>query len=102
VWSFVAFGLEAYHPCDFSGSIIFKMCIQREPNNWSQDMYKKYTETISVHLKTKVLPKLQEAKESNYRPGFLKVWADRWSKENLVVQGLAKLFMYLVRSLLRS
>ena len=39
----------------------------------------------------------QEAR-SQYDVAFLKEWKTRWNNQKLIVQGLSKLFMYLVRS----
>lgn len=76
--------------------VIFKMCVQREPYNWSADMYEKYTASILEYLEKTCHPALNQAKAS-YETDFLKEWASRWHKHNLVVKGLSQLFMYLDR-----
>ena len=77
-------------------SLIFKMCIQRDPYNWSEPMYELYTHSILNYLLTRVQPALQTA-HGQYDVAFLKEWKTRWANQKLIVQGLAKLFMYLDR-----
>mmetsp|Transcript_3443 Transcript_3443/g.6525 ORF Transcript_3443/g.6525 Transcript_3443/m.6525 type:complete len:746 (+) Transcript_3443:40-2277(+) len=76
---------------------IFKMCIQRDPYNWSEQMYNLYKEKILDYLTKKVAPALSEKKATNYELGFLKEWKQRWHNHKLIVKGLSKLFMYLDR-----
>lgn len=76
--------------------LIFKMCIQREPYNWSEEMFKRYSSSIEQYLKNKVSPALEAAK-SQVDVAMLKEWKGRWANQKLIVQGLAKLFMYLDR-----
>lgn len=71
------------------------MCIQRDPYNWSEEMYDRYTTAIRQYLVEKVAPALEAAK-SQYDAAFLRAWALRWKNQKLVVRGLSKLFMYLV------
>jgi len=76
--------------------LIFKMCIQREPFNWSEAMYELYTHSILDYLLTTVHPAFNQAR-TQADMIFLKTWKHRWGNQKLVVQGLAKLFMYLDR-----
>jgi cullin 1 len=76
--------------------LIFKMCIQREPYNWSEAMYERYTGAISEYLTSTVVPALQRAR-GQFDIAFLREWKTRWNNQKLIVQGLAKLFMYLDR-----
>ena len=76
--------------------LIFKMCIQRDPFNWSETMYELYTHSILNYLLEKVNPALNTAR-SQYDVAFLKEWKTRWANQKLIVQGLSKLFMYLDR-----
>ena len=59
-------------------------------------MYELYTHSILDYLLTKVQPAFVAAR-SQYDVAFLKEWKTRWSNQKLIVQGLAKLFMYLDR-----
>jgi hypothetical protein len=76
-------------------SLIFKMCIQRDPYNWSEAMYERYTNSILDYLLTKVKISFDKTR-SSYDVAFLKEWKTRWNNQKLIVQGLSKLFMYLV------
>ena len=77
--------------------LIFKMCIQRDPYNWSGDMYERYCKSIRDYLKEKVAPNLMQIQKSNFETDFLKEWDKRWNNQRLIVKGLSKLFMYLDR-----
>jgi len=76
--------------------LIFKMCIQRDPYNWSEEMYKRYTHAILNYLLEKVRPSFNAAVNS-YDIAFLREWTTRWKNQKLIVKGLSKLFMYLDR-----
>ncbi len=73
------------------------MCIQRDPHNWSADMYDRYRKALQEYLTTYVAPNLCKAKVC-FETDFLKEWVKRWHNHKLVVRGLSKLFMYLVRT----
>lgn len=77
--------------------LIFKMCIQREPYNWSEAMYNNYTDSILGYLRDVVTKKLHESQKSDFPEEFLKEWKTRWLNQTKVVKGLSKLFMYLDR-----
>lgn len=76
--------------------LIFKMCIQRDPYNWSEQMYQRYTQSILNYLLEKVRPSFNAACNS-YEIAFLREWTTRWKNQKLIVKGLSKLFMYLDR-----
>jgi len=76
--------------------LIFKMCIQRDPYNWSEVMYELYTHSILDYLLSVVVKELNRAR-GEYDVALLREWKIRWANQRLVVQGLAKLFMYLDR-----
>jgi cullin 1 len=76
--------------------LIFKMCIQREPYNYSAQMYDRYSEAIRDYLRRMVVPQLQEARVQ-YETTFLRQWVEKWANHQQVVRGLSKLFMYLDR-----
>jgi len=76
--------------------LIFKMCIQRDPYNWTEKMYDRYSSSILNYLVDKVRPRMQQARES-YETAFLKEWKTRWNNQKLIVKGFSKLFTYLDR-----
>jgi len=77
--------------------LIFKMAIQREPHNWSEALYERYSDSIAKYLTTTVTTALTEAQSKSHDVTFLKEWNKRWANHKLVVKGLSKLFMYLDR-----
>jgi len=80
--------------------LIFKMCIQRDPYNWSEQMYERYTSAIHNYLVEKVEPSFQAARKQQgggFDAAFLNEWKQRWTNQKLIVKGLSKLFMYLDR-----
>jgi cullin 1 len=80
--------------------LIFKMCIQRDPYNWSEQMYERYTSAIHNYLTEKVEPSFQAARKQQgggFDAAFLNEWKQRWTNQKLIVKGLSKLFMYLDR-----
>ena len=38
----------------------YDMCVQRSPNNWSNVLYDRHSETITKYLTDRVLPVLRE------------------------------------------
>lgn len=38
----------------------YDMCVQRSPNNWSNQLYERHSSTITEYLTDKVLPVLRE------------------------------------------
>jgi len=78
--------------------IIFKMCIQRDPYNWSEKLYGKYSNAITNHLDETVIPSFQALEAGGATPNqFLQEWRNRWRNEKLIVDGLRRFFMYLDR-----
>lgn len=59
-------------------------------------MYELYTHSLLNYLLDVVTPALKKAR-AEYDVGLLKEWKKRWANQKLIVQGLAKLFMYLDR-----
>ena len=59
-------------------------------------MYELYTHSILNYLLGQVEPALKNAR-TQYDVALLREWKHRWSNQKLIVQGLAKLFMYLDR-----
>jgi cullin 1 len=91
-------GGSSFKADEFSNiyDLIFKMCIQRDPHNYSQLMYDEYTASIGRYIEIQTNDKLRKAKQK-HGIVFLQVWQQRWQNHKLIVHGLSKLFMYLDR-----
>lgn len=74
--------------------IIFKMCVQREPYNYSSQMYELFGTYISRFLNEYSMPALLSLKDSK-AVDFLKEWADRWVKHRRMIITPATVFRYL-------
>ncbi|CEP00115.1 hypothetical protein PBRA_007849 [Plasmodiophora brassicae] len=75
---------------------VFKMCIQRDPNNHSEQLYVRYTEAIRMYLQGTVVPELARARSQN-EVLFLREWNKRWKYQKILVQGLSGMFTYIDR-----
>lgn len=75
---------------------IFNMCIQREPFNFSEGLYKKLTDSYIEYNQTVVIPHIKEAK-AKHSVSFLHEWVHRWRSNKWVTDGLRRMFMYLDR-----
>jgi len=75
--------------------VVFKMCIQREPYNWSAGLYEKYSNELLQYCLDTAKPKLDTAKNSFDHTALLKEWRLRWSNFKTVLKGFSKIFMYL-------
>ncbi len=74
-------------------TIVYNMCTQRAPNNWSEQLYKKYAETMTSYIKKRVLPIL----EKKCGIDLLKELAKAWSNHQLYVKWMTRFFSYLDR-----
>ena len=77
--------------------LIFQMSIQREPYNYSKNMYEKYSDAIRDYCRNQHKTALTEAKNSGQPLTLLKTWGKRWEKQKLAVMATARLFQYLDR-----
>eukprot|EP00466_Bigelowiella_natans_P014435 jgi/Bigna1/46233/estExt_Genewise1.C_30105 len=75
---------------------IFKMCIQRDPYNWSEELYRRYSDSIKNYLRENVKPALEKSR-TRYERAYLEQWKTRYANHGRIVFGLSKLFMYLDR-----
>jgi len=76
--------------------IVFQMCIQREPNNYSEQVYNKVQETTRDYYVQFFLPALHESKmKSPYH--FLDEMAKRYTQCQFTVGGMHRMFNYLNR-----
>ena len=72
------------------------MRIQREPYNYSNQLYFKLFECLTQYYHAEFNPKLKSASQ---QPGlsFLREWVKRWRCNKWAVDGMQKMFMYLDR-----
>lgn len=77
--------------------LIFSMCIQKEPHNWSEELYNRYTHVISMYYLQNLRPSLRLAVQQIDDSVLLRAWVDAWKQHTLIEKGLSRLFMYLDR-----
>ena len=80
---------------DFSAlyTLVYKMCTQRQPFNWSEKLYSRYAESISHYVQQRVLPSLS----SKSGLGLLSELRRRWENHKLYIKWMEKIFQYLDR-----
>jgi cullin 1 len=71
----------------------YNMCTQRQPYNWSEQLYQRHGETIKNYLSSTVLPALKD-KHDEY---LLKELNHRWSNHKIMNKWMTRFFMYLDR-----
>ena len=76
---------------------IFIMCIQRDPYNYSQQLYKKLIEIFDDHFKNNIAADLKKCQQEGDLMSFLKEWNDAWTKSKCAIDGSHRWFMYLDR-----
>merc|ERR1719361_957666 len=76
--------------------IVFQMCIQREPNNFSGAVYDKVQHTTQNYFEGSFLPNLREMQERSEQ-AFLDEFAKRWKQCHFTVGGMKRMFNYLNR-----
>lgn len=85
------------YPSISVSSPLFRFCLlQRDPYNWSEDMYELYSHSIQDYLDRQVSPALIKVR-SQHDVALMQEWTKRWANHKLVVKGLKKLFQYLDR-----
>jgi cullin 1 len=72
---------------------VYNMCTQRTPNNWSEQLYRRYAEAMNEYIQRTVLPAL---KDKNDMP-LLKELLHRWSNHKIYVKWMDRFFTYLDR-----
>jgi hypothetical protein len=73
--------------------LVYNMCTQKPPHNYSEQLYTRYKKAISDYLNEKVLPSVRE-KTGQY---MLKEVGKRWSHHKINVKWMRNFFSYLVR-----
>ncbi|XP_074279245.1 cullin-1-like isoform X2 [Silene latifolia] len=74
-------------------AIIWNMCTQKPPHDYSQQLYDKYKQVFVDYLNEKVLPSLRE-KHDEF---LLRELVNRWSNHKEMVKWLTRFFHYLDR-----
>jgi cullin 1 len=69
------------------------MCTQRSPYNWSEQLYARHADTITIYLSNKVLPVLKE----RHGEFLLRELVLRDSNHSVMNKWLWKFFCYLDR-----
>jgi len=72
---------------------IYNMCTQKQPYDYSQELYDRYEFSFNQYIKEKVIPTLEE-KQGEY---MLKSLVTRWDNHKLMVRWLSRFFNYLDR-----
>merc|ERR1719499_45377 len=76
--------------------IVFQMCIQREPNNFSGAIYDRVQFTTQTYFEGSFIPSLRTARERSEQ-AFLDEFAKRWKQCHFTVGGMKRMFNYLNR-----
>jgi len=76
--------------------IVFQMCIQREPNNFSGAVYDRVQYTTETYFQNHFIPALKKAEERSEQ-SFLDEFAKRWKQCHYTVGGMKRMFNYLNR-----
>jgi len=79
-------------------TLVYNMCTQKPPHNYSEQLYQRYKKAISDYLNSAVLPAVRE-KTGQY---MLKEVGKRWQHHKINVKWMKSFFSYLVRRLRRA
>jgi len=74
-------------------TIVYNMCTQRQPNNWSEHLYRRYGEAMSEYLQRQVLPALKDKTDM----ALMKELLHRWQNHKIYVKWMDRFFTYLDR-----
>lgn len=72
---------------------VYNMCTQRTPNNWSEQLYRRYGEAFSDYVQRQVLPALKDKTDI----ALMKELLHRWSNHKIYVKWMDRFFTYLDR-----
>jgi cullin 1 len=72
---------------------VYNMCTQRTPNNWSEQLYRRYGEAFSDYVQRQVLPALRDKTDI----ALMKELLHRWSNHKIYVKWMDRFFTYLDR-----
>jgi len=76
--------------------IVFQMCIQREPNNYSGAVYDRVQDRTKNYFKNEFVKALKNAQERSDL-SFLQEFSTRWKQCQFTVGGMKRMFNYLNR-----
>ncbi|CAD7954020.1 unnamed protein product [Amoebophrya sp. A120] len=74
-------------------TLVYNMCTQRTPNNWQQQLYQKYGETMNQYISKRVINGLEKRVGKDLLQALLKAW----SNHQLYVKWMTRFFTYLDR-----
>uniref|UniRef100_A0A2P2KIJ1 Cullin-1 n=3 Tax=Rhizophora mucronata TaxID=61149 RepID=A0A2P2KIJ1_RHIMU len=74
-------------------TIIYNMCIQKPPHDYSQQLYDKYREYFEEYINSSILPSIREKHDEL----ILRELVRRWSNHKIMVRWLSRFFNYLDR-----
>eukprot|EP00927_Polykrikos_kofoidii_P041122 TRINITY_DN3503_c0_g1_i1.p1 TRINITY_DN3503_c0_g1~~TRINITY_DN3503_c0_g1_i1.p1 ORF type:complete len:754 (+),score=150.57 TRINITY_DN3503_c0_g1_i1:98-2359(+) len=72
---------------------VYNMCTQRTPNNWSEQLYRRYGEAMSDYVQRQVLPGFADKTDIQ----LMKELLHRWSNHKIYVKWMDRFFTYLDR-----
>eukprot|EP00613_Pedinella_sp_CCMP2098_P057863 CAMPEP_0171851480 /NCGR_PEP_ID=MMETSP0992-20121227/21049_1 /TAXON_ID=483369 /ORGANISM="non described non described, Strain CCMP2098" /LENGTH=612 /DNA_ID=CAMNT_0012471393 /DNA_START=116 /DNA_END=1951 /DNA_ORIENTATION=- len=86
---------EMFEPKEYvqTYTTCYNMCTQKSPYNWSEQLYQRHGETISVYLQGTVLPSLRDRHDEF----LLKELTKRWLNHEIMNKWMQRFFMYLDR-----
>ena len=73
--------------------MVYNMCTQKAPYNWSEKLYLRYGESLSLYVQQKVLPALSDKRGL----ALLVELKRRWVNHKLYVKWMDRFFQYLDR-----
>lgn len=72
-------------------TMVYNMCIQRAPKNFSDRLYKEHGNMIERYLETSVVKCLRE----RHGEFLLKELVSRWERHEIMIKWMSRFFMYL-------
>lgn len=72
---------------------VYNMCTQKTPNNWSEQLYRRYGEAMSEYVQRQVLPALKDKTDI----ALMRELLHRWSNHKIYVKWMERFFTYLDR-----
>ena len=91
------FFMSCHHQYIRTYDTIFTMCIQREPYNYSSELYQKYNQVFDDYFKNTLAENLEKSKEEQHLISFLIKWWQTWKLGALAIAGIKRFFMFLDR-----
>ena len=90
---------RVFEPEQYSNlyTLVYKMSTQKQPFNWSEKLYVRYSESVSLYVQQKVLPALMGKKGVE----LLEELNRRWMNHKLYIKWMDKIFQYLDRYYVR-